>query len=372
MQKIVFIICFVASIFFKDYVRAQLFCGTIFLSFFILMKFKERFEWKLLLPCFYFLLQSIFFCFYPESQYLKYGNLAALSFNAINLEALLYFSGFLLILYFKDFFFKIFDKALCWLAFADACILLFQQNGIMQNYALDGSFIAIMFSRINFAPVRFMENGYSKKLFFIDALTLIIPTIAILKNQASVVLGCFILMLSLYVFLSIKGKYKYAIPALIVSISWQWGILHLGPELFHSTGRFEWWQIITKWFLHNADNYKMLFGFGPGSFYLFGPHIQSTLVAMREYGYFVNTHNEFLQIFFEFGLVGLLMAILAIWGIWTRLRSERWQSAAFLSFLLLCLLYNPLRYFNLSILGMYLVVGALRTKNNGEIYDTRG
>jgi hypothetical protein len=76
---------------------------------------------------------------------------------------------------------------------------------------------------------------------------------------------------------------------------------------FMDHGRFTTWKQAIYLVV---DNDRILTGFGPGSFQKIYPTVQKHEL---QYGYFVQTHNDYIQAFFEGGLLGLV-AITVILG----------------------------------------------------------
>jgi hypothetical protein len=87
------------------------------------------------------------------------------------------------------------------------------------------------------------------------------------------------------------------------------GHMALGSELLNSNGRFNLWQKLYFYWNH-IGTYRLV-GTGLGTFSLYGQGIQlQGMIPGTMMDVFPWAHNEFLQIGFELGLIGLLLTIL--------------------------------------------------------------
>jgi O-antigen ligase len=86
------------------------------------------------------------------------------------------------------------------------------------------------------------------------------------------------------------------------AVSLALGYFLCGDALFHSSGRLQVWADIYRFWI-GADS--KLLGLGLGSFYYLGP-----LLTVQKYHLgFLWAHNDWLQILFEQGIVGLVLAV---------------------------------------------------------------
>lgn len=89
-------------------------------------------------------------------------------------------------------------------------------------------------------------------------------------------------------------------------------------EFLSNSGRFHLWAQIWQWYWHR---HRIWFGYGPGSFLEYGPNITQAIEAPDFYTlYFIFAHNEALQFLFEYGIVGIVLLIPAVW----KMRHEKW------------------------------------------------
>lgn len=138
---------------------------------------------------------------------------------------------------------------------------------------------------------------------------LVFPIIAVILSSTSMGLGVLIVTL-LSMWISDRFKQgpipwkKYLVPGVlalvpILGLSY----LALGKDIFQDSGRFYTWRIALEWLI---DKGNPLLGQGAGSTELLLPMIQSdTKLITNEW--FIWMHNDWLQLFFEQGLVGLIL-----------------------------------------------------------------
>lgn len=120
------------------------------------------------------------------------------------------------------------------------------------------------------------------------------------------------------------------------------GILSLGSaDLWDNNGRFDVWREILHW---NQKNGNFLFGNGLGSAQILIPIIQaSDHPTAKGIEFFLWLHNDWLQIFFEAGFIGLC---LVVW-VWVQLFRKSYRNpalfASFCAFSAMALFNYPLR-----------------------------
>lgn len=120
-----------------------------------------------------------------------------------------------------------------------------------------------------------------------------------------------------------------------------WGYLFLIPlpllykyDFFSDSGRFHLWNQVWEWFWARS---MWKFGFFPGSFTQYGPNIAESIAAPDQQTlYFVFVHNEVLQFLFEYGVVGVALALPLVW----KLRRAEW----FYMLCFVCFLNWPFRH----------------------------
>jgi hypothetical protein len=133
-----------------------------------------------------------------------------------------------------------------------------------------------------------------------------LSVIALFSVQASVPIG-----------MAAVGMGVFALTISPVWAAWAGGVLGIGlllqgpKELFSSTGRFEfWWDTLSFWW-HRGNH---LFGFGLGSF----PKLSALNGFTLGHPSFHWMHNDWAQLLFETGYVGLASVLVAFGFVMSR------------------------------------------------------
>ena len=123
-------------------------------------------------------------------------------------------------------------------------------------------------------------------------------------------------------------------------------------DFFTNNGRFHMWGMVWKHFWgHN----RKWFGYGPGSFTQYGPHITNPIeIPGLMNTYFIFAHNEALQFLFEYGRVGWMTLLPVLWV----LRKEKW----FPLFCFVAFFNWPFRSAVFSMFMCFTILSALRKK----------
>lgn len=170
-----------------------------------------------------------------------------------------------------------------------------EATGMIGMDSVDGTFLGLMLPLVAFqeksTPV--YRAGFSALLIGVMLLT-----------KSSTVFG--LLWLELLVFSVMKmklNKKNIALWALGLASIFPLGRLYLGAELLNGNGRFQVLQSSWNVFKHGASSpWQWLTGLGTSSWVVIMPFIQGT-----KQDFFIWLHNEPAQIFFEQGLIGILL-----------------------------------------------------------------
>jgi hypothetical protein len=242
------------------------------------------------------------------------------------------------------------DRVYLLLTFFEALIVINSVSYVWWKYGLfnagsmDLAFMAMVYPVILFRPRR------KNFAFYIQALT---PLACLFVNRpgSTVYMA---LALALSVFFIKERKWKILFPMLL-------GLMALGYyksyelgsyNFFSDSNRIAPWLQMMSWWWENANIWV---GTGSGTFQWLGPEIQNAQTD----GIFIWMHNEYLQIAFEQGLVGLALALGLIYfcvrGAWNR----PWLLASIASTLFVFAVQFPLRFLFSQIFVLLLVRLAL-------------
>lgn len=191
-------------------------------------------------------------------------------------------------------------KVFVFMAFVESLSIIFKlgidqfkNSGFLLNPAQDGAFVSCLL------PLVFRSNKWYR--WPLTALM----TLAIFLTKASTPL------IGLSVFIALElwfSRYKiFAIigPVVVGLI----GLMMQGyVQLTMPNGRWDYiWPLTLKYWWRNLDR---LIGAGSGSFFIYGPTIE---LNHHGFGYtqpvYVWMHSEILQVLFEFGIIGFLLAL---------------------------------------------------------------
>lgn len=165
--------------------------------------------------------------------------------------------------------------------------------GLLSNASMSGCF------QVCLLPLYAM--GPTPALFGI-----LLNVVSIFVSARSQPLAGFFLLLILWAFL--KRKYRWAVGLAIVAPLV--GRLFVTHEFFSSTGRTTMWPLLMReWWRHG----RIFAGTGTGTFPLWG--IMVTAGTGQAWTFL---HSDWLQILFEQGVVGLILALFCFWDVGCR------------------------------------------------------
>ncbi len=138
---------------------------------------------------------------------------------------------------------------------------------------------------------------------------------------------------------------------------------------FHLSYRWEIWKFTLKDLYSGAGIWStiklILFGDGPGGFSSRNYVLHADGAATLPW---TEMHNEFLQVFFDFGIVGILILAFFMLDVFTRRAFTNYEEARAWKGALLVLLISSMSYFpfqtTVTGLAAILIVGANLTKEN--------
>lgn len=231
------------------------------------------------------------------------------------------------------------DKLIVLLMAADAIWILAGHNfGLLNSWSFDASVMAI------YVP---MVLKLKPKWARYAVLGLYLLVIASVRSSTAVAcLGVGLLI-----------TYYDNLIAMLGLISGGVALAWIGDEngrtLLYSSGRFSAWSKYMGWWHEYASHW---FGLGSGSFDTMGalmPVQDMRLVIM---------HNDYLQVLFETGRVGLLLFLVVVgFGLWYS-RKSRLRLAMSLAYCVCMLTYFPLHFFIPQMIGLFLLRDAQVTR----------
>lgn len=181
-------------------------------------------------------------------------------------------------------------------------VALIAATGMIGMDSVDGTFLAIMFPFFIFSESRVREDNHLAALVLIFAMFL---------AKSSTVFGILCAYVLAFIFFKMKKSLGNLLLLVVGGLSViPVGRLYLESDLLNDNGRHR-ILVLSLEMLHNIASTthglekigKYLLGLGTGSF----------IVAMRllqgKGAFFAWLHNEFAQVFFEQGIIGLLLLL---------------------------------------------------------------
>ena len=342
--------------------RSQIFLFGLF-SVFITAWKLDRIHF-LLSMSFIFAAGSALYCFsYPYSPYQQYGPYLVQKMDASAAGSLCYLwtaSVLLLEIYKRP---TRWQEAIGMVTLANSVYLLlngvFRSHwwGLLSNPAMDATLIATSYPILVFRP---SVTGWPKKFTILDVWKkpsfwygfscVVLPVIAVLLSKSSTGLGILCVAIGSYFFLSAPLTLKRVLfSCLGIGAVFSAGALVISDrnELFGDSGRFAIWRVILNFF-DKAINHWV--GGGTGSFYAIGEAFQQ-----GTQGLFIWAHNDWLQVLFEQGVIGLTMAIILFVTMLKAAKNRPYLFSCVLSYGLMATFQMPLRHPVASIVGLVLI-----------------
>lgn len=213
-------------------------------------------------------------------------------------------------------------------------------NGILGNTSMDATLIAITMPwALKSIP------KYFNKRFHVECALFLMGMTAILLTKSSVGLASAGILFLFHFkwgqsIRFMRGRKIWIASVILAIIAACASFAYLGSDLLDGQGRFYTWARSMSWWVDNAN---MVTGTGFGTFWAFGPYIQYLQNDMR-YGLFTFMHNDWLQILFEQGIIGLFFFALLLAQMIKRAWGDRYLLSSVIVFGFTMILNQPLRY----------------------------
>jgi hypothetical protein len=237
------------------------------------------------------------------------------------------------------------------LCIIDSVLVIKNNYGILNVGSMDGTFLALMLQPILWRGWKAI-NLKNKWMTIYAILVVLLPVIAIIRTSGSTIF--FIISVEFFALLFAEKKYIWSVVlSVIVLIA---GKLHEGSELLNPNGRLEIWKQAMHWWSQYANHW---IGTGTGSYLWIGP---STQVDSKMTVLWLWLHNEYLQILFEQGYVGLFLS-LAVWFMALyRSRKTPWLFATFAGASVAMCTQFPLRFVATELLFLLILRDSFECK----------
>lgn len=334
-----------------DYWTNQWFVGLVFMHFIF-----SNFVWKrskIAALAFFWMGASAIYSFnFTPSRYLEFGKQIADLMQSINVRAYVALIACVIpMAVLNAYEMRSFKKTFYYLAMIDVFYTLAQwgfshpMTGFFNNPSMNACFVAVLYPLIAFQAEHTSvewEPILKKPAGFIAVLSqVLLPIIMILLSGSTIgVLTLGIVMATGFYFDGFKriAIFCFGVAAL--------GLFFKGGDFLSDSGRFEKWTAAIGYL-----DRDYLFGHGLGSYFLYGPHIQS----MTGIGgaIFVWLHNDVLQIIFETGIVGGILCV-ASWSMAFFSSKSSWVRASLMGMIPFAFFNMPSRFFMSALFAAFL------------------
>lgn len=317
--------------------RTHQYIGMILFSLVFGFIITKRFHWIAGLLCSYVMVSALWVFQNPDPQF---GAMSG-NFGRVSSQA---FAAFLLVISVVAFASsKLIKNLVIFVEVATIvdCILVYLYGyGFFNNPSLDASFIMMMFPALCFRPNRFIPRSFKDPIFWILLMVVLLPFIALFRINEStpyfVLAGCLMVLCWKRKHLLIGG----------VGCALFAGALMNKQFFLRSNGRMDFWEL----FIGNLfSSGKYLLGAGTGTLEWAGPLIQihnKTLEGTPGHwkGAAIWMHNEYLQVLFEQGILGLVLMLGLMAICWQRAKPI-WLKACLAGAAVCFLTQYPIRFF---------------------------
>jgi len=248
-------------------------------------------------------------------------------------------------------------------------------NSIIGNSAADASFIAAM------APLVWARHSSKiwPNTFLVSTLALFLPVVAVILAGSSTGVAALIVAALSIAAVSTRNRRAVGISCAAIILVTLSAFFFMKEDFFNDNGRFRIWGLHLNALFSGFQNVRgleamvgvrspeWLFGAGGGTFIAYAGSIQSEghqgiMTA------FLFAHNEWVQIFFEYGAAGLLLAIGIFLYALRKAVDRPWLFSALFTYGFISLTQYPLRFFVPALFGACLLREAfLDSRDAGEI-----
>ncbi len=180
-------------------------------------------------------------------------------------------------------------------------------KGFFSNESMNGVMIAVTYPFLNVkksnAPYLHRFNSFTLPFFMRDLICVMLPIYAIFTTDVATVPMVTMLVVIYFTLGFAFKKHILKITALVFALVFV--LIRLKPNFLHDQGRFIIWEKGMDWWVQNVPPMN---GLGIGTTYEFLPYIQK-ISGLDVSQWFVWFHNEWIQILFEQGAIGLFLAL---------------------------------------------------------------
>mgnify|MGYP003393639640 CR=1 FL=1 len=334
--------------------EAATFLGLILGSVYFSFKIFKKTSWLEGILSLYFLLQASHYYCWPRIYVDYFGPVSTERFHylAISSIAIFLFSTIPILDLKERFAIKL--PTIFWtIGLIDAFIMLGnfilgrEMHGLLSNASQDGCFIACVLPFVFTLKRR------------ISLIPFVIMSLAIILAKESTPIVALIIGIFLFLVSDLIQYYEIVVDSVLCSslfliIAMIVATFYVGPVRFlDSSGRyFIWTKLMTFWW----NKVNIWIGAGGGTFYNYGPGVSwHNQGSKPDFGAFIWMHNDFLQVLFEQGIIGLALVLAVLGKMIKRAYNDPVLFTAITVFAFTATTQMPLRNFLTAFLGSFLV-----------------
>jgi O-antigen ligase/polysaccharide polymerase Wzy-like membrane protein len=243
---------------------------------------------------------------------------------------------------------------------------------LFSNSAIDASFISCILP-VFYAPALDSRLVKYDRFFHIGVVTILLTAIFLTRSSTGYA-GVGIAIASYLVFkYRTKGMlWALGLAPIISLVSW----LILDKELLNPNGRFHTWKISYDFIIQEANKW---IGTGFGTFYFWGPQIQlhqqlqDNPHFQGKIDLFAWMHNDWLQVFFELGVVGsMTVGIMYFCMLRAAWKAQSIYFCVLVTYGFIAITQMPLRLFVFQMLGVVIIREVFSVKGKAPSLELWG
>jgi hypothetical protein len=358
--------------------RSKIFAGLVLLTLASGVIISKRLHWSIAFAFVSTIVSALSVFAFPKA---RYSGPSGASFDAQASEAAFYVLVLMLpFLFLRRKHLNALIEGVSWLCLLDSCFVIAQgvfgsdpmyRGGFFGNSSINACLIAFTYPFLVFRPVvryydpKSFESIKANPVFVLwDTFKVLAPMAAVFISGSSMAFGAMLIASEVNTLLdnrSTKGLRILSAVVLMIILSVA-AYVTFGTHLVDDSDRFKMWSIAMQWWDVNANAW---FGTGVGSYFLLGPHIQ-TLNHYREGFWWIWLHNDWLQLVFEQGIVGLASFVIVLISVVRACFKSKqyWVLSAALAYAFTSLGNYPARLMVHGLIGIFICVLAFKLPKN--------
>jgi hypothetical protein len=225
----------------------------------------------------------------------------------------------------------------------------FQAWWVFLNSSLDASFLVVMYPLL----LSHLIDKKAKTQMWIRLFFAVLALLAIVISKSNTgALGLIVVLMAYALAWNGRAAPIVALCSFPMILLAKW---YMGAKFLTSSAREPMWDLMFKWWFEHANHFL---GTGPGTFWIYGPAVQviaNGKVPDPNFQVFSWMHNDWLQILFENGSVGLATIV----ALYIYMLKRAWEIPCLFAMVVgygfIALAQYPLHLFFFQLLGVGLL-----------------